>query len=68
MFQCDKCGLESETRKVHCATQQGKVYPDNLCEGEQKPEVVRKCEASKACDSQWYASQWSEVCVHLFAK
>ncbi|KYB26517.1 Papilin-like Protein [Tribolium castaneum] len=59
---CEKCGLTNETRKVQCATAAGVVYPDNLCDADQKPETVRQCNATKppTCEYNWYASQWSE--------
>ncbi|XP_018562061.1 papilin [Anoplophora glabripennis] len=62
---CDRiCGLTNETRKVHCATASGQIYSDDLCEAEQKPETVRKCETSNTtCQYLWYASQWSECSV-----
>lgn len=64
-FQCDKCGLTNETRKVKCATAAGQVYPDDLCDAERKPEMVRQCNGTKAqCDYNWYASQWSEVIIN----
>lgn len=54
--------MKNETRKVYCATASEKIYPDELCEAEKKPEVVRKCESSNAaCQYLWYASDWSEV-------
>jgi hypothetical protein len=58
---CDKCGLTNETRNVQCATGTGVVYSDDLCDAEQKPEMVRQCKETKAaCEYNWYASQWSE--------
>ncbi|KAK9886678.1 hypothetical protein WA026_017598 [Henosepilachna vigintioctopunctata] len=56
----NKCGLSNETRKVHCASINGKIYPDDLCEPELKPESVRECEGHASCDYLFYASQWSE--------
>lgn len=62
-LQCEsKCGLTNETRKAQCATADGKVYPDNLCEDTPLPELVRECKnVNTSCEFQWYASEWSEV-------
>lgn len=67
-FQCERiCGLKQETRRVMCATANGKIYPDDLCEPETMPESVRDCESINAtCEYLWYASQWSEVIFHIF--
>lgn len=62
---CDRiCGLKNETRKVYCATASGQIFPDDLCDKEEKPELVRPCESTNAsCEYLWYASQWSECSV-----
>ncbi|CAG9813449.1 unnamed protein product, partial [Phaedon cochleariae] len=62
---CDRiCGLKNETRKVHCATEKGEFQDDELCEANQRPETIRKCESTNAtCQYLWYASQWSECSV-----
>lgn len=66
---CDnKCGLASETRRVHCATQKGEVWPDELCSGEEMPKLIRECKMSKLCDFEWYAAQWSEVSLSFVYK
>ncbi|ENN71822.1 hypothetical protein YQE_11556, partial [Dendroctonus ponderosae] len=60
---CDSvCGLTNETRKIFCATANGQIFEDDLCEESNKPESVRKCEANtnETCNFLWYASQWSE--------
>ncbi|XP_066141086.1 papilin isoform X3 [Euwallacea fornicatus] len=60
---CDSiCGLTNETRKVFCATAEGQIYDDNLCEESTKPESVRECDGNQnaSCNYLWYASQWSE--------
>lgn len=66
-LQCDKCGLTNETRRVQCATLNGKVYPDELCKNK-KPEILRECKTNgdTKCDVEWYASQWSDVSVNLY--
>ncbi|XP_077270107.1 proteoglycan-like sulfated glycoprotein papilin isoform X5 [Temnothorax americanus] len=56
----EKCDLVKETRTAHCATQDGTVYPDDLCDADKKPELERDCEKAKNCDFQWFTSQWSE--------
>ncbi|KAL6256089.1 hypothetical protein P5V15_013324, partial [Pogonomyrmex californicus] len=56
----EKCDLTKETRTTHCATQDGTVYPNDLCDMDKKPELERNCEKAKNCDFQWFASQWSE--------
>ncbi|XP_011062335.1 PREDICTED: papilin [Acromyrmex echinatior] len=56
----EKCDLIKETRTAHCATQDGTVYPDNLCDPDKKPELERDCDKAKNCDFQWFSSQWSE--------
>ncbi|XP_076259164.1 proteoglycan-like sulfated glycoprotein papilin isoform X9 [Rhynchophorus ferrugineus] len=63
---CDSiCGLTDETRKLFCATAEGDIYEDELCDQSTKPEAVRKCEANTnaSCIYLWYASQWSECSV-----
>ena len=57
----EKCGLTQETRTAHCATQDGKTYPDEKCDPAKKPQLSRECENPKSCDYQWYTSQWSKV-------
>lgn len=63
ILQCEtKCGLTNETRKVQCATADGKIFPDSLCEDTPLPELVRECKnVNTSCEYQWYASEWSEV-------
>ncbi|XP_036145237.1 papilin isoform X3 [Monomorium pharaonis] len=56
----EKCDLIKETRTTHCATQDGTVYLDDLCDADKKPELERDCEKAKNCDFQWFTSQWSE--------
>ncbi|XP_070527125.1 papilin isoform X2 [Cardiocondyla obscurior] len=56
----EKCDLVKETRIAHCATQDGTVYADDLCDADKKPELERDCEKTKNCDFQWFTSQWSE--------
>ncbi|KAK5647606.1 hypothetical protein RI129_002498 [Pyrocoelia pectoralis] len=58
---CENCGLDIETRRAECATQDGQIYPKELCENIPMPELERQCEiSSKQCNQQWYATQWSE--------
>lgn len=60
--QCEeKCDLTKETRTTQCATQDGTVYPDDMCDADKKPELERECEKSEDCDFQWFSSQWSKV-------
>ncbi|XP_072747679.1 papilin isoform X3 [Anoplolepis gracilipes] len=54
------CDLTKETRTAHCATQDGVVYSDDLCDADKKPELERECEKAKNCDFQWFTSQWSK--------
>ncbi|XP_035723305.1 papilin-like isoform X5 [Vespa mandarinia] len=56
----DKCDLTQETRTAHCATQDGTVHPDDKCDLDKKPELIRECEDIQNCEYRWYASQWSE--------
>lgn len=57
--------MKNETRKVYCATASEKIYGDELCDADKKPETVRKCEKSNAaCQYLWYASQWSGVSLY----
>ncbi|XP_023705293.1 papilin isoform X5 [Cryptotermes secundus] len=56
----DKCGLTQETRRIHCANQMGKIYPDDRCHSYRLPELTRECESPVPCDHEWFASQWSE--------
>ncbi|CAL1675129.1 unnamed protein product [Lasius platythorax] len=56
----EKCDLTKETRTAHCATQNGTVYSDDLCDADKKPELERECEKAKNCDFQWFTSQWSK--------
>ncbi|XP_019882164.2 papilin isoform X4 [Camponotus floridanus] len=58
---CEKiCDLTKETRTAHCATQDGMVYSDDLCDADKKPELERECEKAKNCDFQWFTSLWSK--------
>ncbi|RLU15132.1 hypothetical protein DMN91_013019 [Ooceraea biroi] len=56
----EKCDLTKETRTAQCATQDGTVYLEDMCDAGKKPQMERECEKSKDCDFQWFASQWSE--------
>ncbi|XP_021914576.1 papilin isoform X2 [Zootermopsis nevadensis] len=60
----DKCGLTQETRRVHCANQMGKIYPDDHCHSYRLPELARECESPVPCDHEWFASQWSECSAY----
>ncbi|XP_046586729.1 papilin isoform X8 [Neodiprion lecontei] len=61
---CDnKCGLTQETRTVSCVSLDDKIYPNEKCNPETKPELVRSCSAQEKCNYQWYATQWSECSV-----
>ncbi|PSN47564.1 hypothetical protein C0J52_19332 [Blattella germanica] len=60
----DKCGLTQETRRVHCANQAGKLYPDEYCHAYRLPELTRSCESPIPCEHEWFASQWSECSAH----
>ncbi|XP_046737173.1 papilin [Diprion similis] len=61
---CDnKCGLTQETRTVSCVSLKDKIYPNEQCNPDTKPESVRKCSAQEKCNYQWYATQWSECSV-----
>ncbi|XP_031341557.1 papilin isoform X1 [Photinus pyralis] len=58
---CEHCGTATETRRVECATQDGQLYPREMCENIPLPITERQCdENSKKCSQQWYATQWSE--------
>ena len=62
LWKCDdKCDVAFETRQAMCTTGKGKVYPEKYCKKSKLPELVRNCSAP-ACEYQWYAAQWSEVC------
>ncbi|XP_058806520.1 papilin [Phymastichus coffea] len=56
----DKCGLTEETRTVQCATQNGTVYSESMCDSEKKPEVTKQCDTSQNCEYQWVKTQWSK--------
>ncbi|XP_048510814.1 papilin isoform X3 [Athalia rosae] len=56
----DNCGLNLETRTTSCVTLEGKVYPDDKCNAETKPKLMRECAAPDKCEYQWFATQWSE--------
>lgn len=57
---CDECGQTEETRTVVCASKKGKVYDEKFCANREKPELKRKCDSTKACDYQWFSSQWTK--------
>ncbi|KAL1512853.1 hypothetical protein ABEB36_002368 [Hypothenemus hampei] len=61
----DICGLTNETRKIFCATASGQIFSDDLCDENEKPKTVRKCDGNNndSCNYLWYASQWSECSV-----
>ncbi|XP_044730136.1 papilin isoform X2 [Chrysoperla carnea] len=58
---CDsKCGPAQQTRRAYCATNDGEVYPDDLCTNP-KPELVQDCPTEPTCDEfLWFSSDWSE--------
>ncbi|KAK4885313.1 hypothetical protein RN001_001584 [Aquatica leii] len=57
----DFCGSNNETRRAECATQNGDIYPKELCAYIPLPELQRKCsDTNEKCKRQWYATQWSE--------
>lgn len=56
----DSCGLVTETRKVHCANKEGKLYDNEQCQAYRKPETERDCLGGGACEYEWFASQWSK--------
>lgn len=58
--------MDFETRQVICANAKGKLYDSKFCKKSKYPEIQRNCTPSDACEFQWYASQWSEVCLKTF--
>ncbi|XP_070578826.1 papilin-like isoform X2 [Ptychodera flava] len=54
------CGRGMISRQVHCSSQRGIVYPDELCSAKRKPKVIDECISTRACPPQWHASEWSE--------
>ncbi|XP_014217269.1 papilin isoform X2 [Copidosoma floridanum] len=56
----EKCGLTQETRTTQCATQDGTVYPDSMCDPEKKPLLTKECDTPQNCEYQWIKTQWSK--------
>lgn len=58
---CDTvCGLTMESRLAFCASENGSIFPPNLCTGKDPPELTRLCTGSQSCDAMWHTSEWSE--------
>lgn len=50
-----------ETRTTECANQEGKVYDDEYCQADRKPELQQECLDVSQCEYSWFATQWSDV-------
>ncbi|KAG8186998.1 hypothetical protein JTE90_005769 [Oedothorax gibbosus] len=62
---CDgSCSPHLQSRSVHCANEDGLVFPDDECEAAKKPELTKECPTSPMCEPMWHASQWSECSVN----
>lgn len=58
---CDgTCGLQMESREVHCSTENGHLYPLDKCETKRLPSLTRPCNENLPCHPVWHASEWSE--------
>ena len=69
LWQCDgSCSPRMESREVHCANEEGTVFPNDACENPM-PELTRPCPQSEICDPMWHTSEWTEVSsteLHIF--
>ncbi|XP_061722019.1 papilin isoform X2 [Cydia pomonella] len=62
---CDSCISKYYTREALCVTKDRQVVDSDLCSYHRKPELQKPCDESTlpACESQWYATQWSNCSV-----
>ncbi|XP_076815681.1 papilin-like isoform X1 [Clavelina lepadiformis] len=58
----ERCGEGMQTRVVHCASQEGRMYPDPLCSSIPKPNSHRPCHSTSHCTDplHWMSGEWSE--------
>ncbi|XP_066282432.1 papilin-like isoform X1 [Branchiostoma lanceolatum] len=56
----DSCEEGMSSRSLYCSSQDGHLYPEEMCDSYRKPDKMRKCAASQECLPQWHASQWSK--------
>ncbi|XP_064073976.1 papilin isoform X3 [Vanessa tameamea] len=59
---CDTCLSTMRTRSAHCATKDHKVVDAKLCAYHTPPTLEESCDRTElpACQTLWYATQWSE--------
>ncbi|XP_054714370.1 papilin-like isoform X2 [Uloborus diversus] len=61
---CDgSCSPKMESREVHCANEDGVVFPNEVCEQRKIPELSRPCPKSAMCEPMWHTSEWTECSV-----
>ena len=63
-LQCSQsCDKLHESRSVACSSSTGKIYLDDRCAANKKPEEEQPCSTDYHCKPQarWLASQWTEV-------
>lgn len=54
------CASKIATRKVLCATKEGKIYDDSYCDTSRRPDNTMNC-PDHTCEGVWFASDWT-VC------
>nr|XP_042905073.1 papilin [Parasteatoda tepidariorum] len=61
---CDgSCSPHMESREVHCATEDGVVFPNEACDANKIPELTRSCPKSTMCEAMWHTSEWTDCSV-----
>ena len=57
------CGSSISTRTVLCSTEEGEIYPDDVCDEARKPKADQQCSNYTGCEAQWFKSEWSNCSV-----
>ena len=68
------CTRSIKTRDVYCANKYGKIYNENYCKSNKKPEYIEQCfifdcyfyNYALRFSYEWHASTWSNVSLHFF--
>ncbi|PRD28418.1 UNVERIFIED_CONTAM: Ppn [Trichonephila clavipes] len=59
----DSCSSNVQSREVHCANEDGVVFPNDACDASKMPELTKPCPKSQVCEAMWHTSEWSECSV-----
>ncbi|CAL1266760.1 unnamed protein product [Larinioides sclopetarius] len=59
----DSCSSSMQSREVHCANEDGVVFPNDACDAVKMPELTKPCPKSAMCEAMWHTSEWSECSV-----